>query len=184
MCLGPEEGDFRAHCNACRSMCESPLFGRLSCDGRGTCFELLADSRFFSLSRREAGLAFHIKPFDEVDIVSRKLLHTAYDVCLAADHPVLCRMLATEPAPGWQRSTPRFDSSGTRFPVSRNGHGQIQFISVSTPRICTTCAGSMRAATSTGWSIRSRGRRARRRIRCRTNHFWGEVPKHSRPGLR
>lgn len=42
--------------------------------------ELLTDSRFLSLSRREADLAFRIRPFEEPDIVSRKLLHMRYGV--------------------------------------------------------------------------------------------------------
>lgn len=50
--------------------------------------EVLTDSRFFSLSRREADLAFRIQPFDEPDIVSRKLLHMPYGAYLAKDHPV------------------------------------------------------------------------------------------------
>ncbi|MGN2249567.1 LysR family transcriptional regulator [Frateuria sp. GZRe14] len=50
--------------------------------------ELLTDSRFFSLSRREADLAFRIQPFDEPDIVSRKLLRMPYGVYAAASHPV------------------------------------------------------------------------------------------------
>ena len=35
--------------------------------------ELLTDQRFLSLSRREADLAFRFGPFDEPDVVSRKL---------------------------------------------------------------------------------------------------------------
>ncbi|MBE1162375.1 LysR family transcriptional regulator [Dyella acidiphila] len=50
--------------------------------------ELLTDSRFFSLSRREADLAFRIQPFDEPDVVSRKLLRMPYGVYVATDHPV------------------------------------------------------------------------------------------------
>lgn len=50
--------------------------------------ELLTDSRFLSLSRREADLAFRIRPFDEPDVVSRKLLHMPYGVYAAADHAV------------------------------------------------------------------------------------------------
>lgn len=49
--------------------------------------ELLSDARFFSLSRREADLAFRITPFDEPDVVSRKLLHMPYGVYQAAGHP-------------------------------------------------------------------------------------------------
>ncbi|WP_114241858.1 LysR family transcriptional regulator [Dyella sp. C9] len=45
--------------------------------------ELLTDSRFFSLSRREADLAFRIRPFDEPDVVSRKLLHMPYGAYVA-----------------------------------------------------------------------------------------------------
>jgi DNA-binding transcriptional LysR family regulator len=49
--------------------------------------ELLTDSRFFSLSRREADLAFRIQPFDEPDVVSRKLLRMPYGVYIATDYP-------------------------------------------------------------------------------------------------
>jgi DNA-binding transcriptional LysR family regulator len=49
--------------------------------------ELLTDSRFFSLARREADLAFRIQPFDEPDVVSRKLLRMAYGVYIASDYP-------------------------------------------------------------------------------------------------
>ncbi|NID14638.1 LysR family transcriptional regulator [Luteibacter yeojuensis] len=50
--------------------------------------ELLTDSRFYSLSRREADLAFRITAFDEPDVVSRKLLRMPYGVYAAKDHPV------------------------------------------------------------------------------------------------
>ena len=40
--------------------------------------ELLTDARFLNLSRREADVAFRIRPFDEPDVVSRKLLHMRY----------------------------------------------------------------------------------------------------------
>lgn len=50
--------------------------------------ELLTDSRFLSLSRREADLAFRIQPFDEPDVVSRKLLHMPYGVYAGAGHPL------------------------------------------------------------------------------------------------
>ena len=51
--------------------------------------ELLTDSRMFSLSRREADLAFRIRPFDEPDVVSRKLLRVPYGVYTAVDYPRL-----------------------------------------------------------------------------------------------
>ena len=40
--------------------------------------ELLTDQRFLSLSRREADLAFRFGPFDEPDVVSRKLMQVRY----------------------------------------------------------------------------------------------------------
>lgn len=52
--------------------------------------ELLTDSRFLSLSRREADVAFRIRPFDETDVVSRKLLHMRYGAYLRSGlaHPM------------------------------------------------------------------------------------------------
>lgn len=44
----------------------------------GVTLELLTDARFLSLSRREADVAFRIRPFDEGDVVSRKLMHVRY----------------------------------------------------------------------------------------------------------
>ncbi|WP_245296832.1 MULTISPECIES: LysR family transcriptional regulator [Rhodomicrobium] len=40
--------------------------------------ELLADSRHYSLPRREADLAFRIRPFEDPEVVSRRLLHLPY----------------------------------------------------------------------------------------------------------
>ena len=40
--------------------------------------ELITDSRPFSLARREADIAFRITPFEEADVVQRKLLHMDY----------------------------------------------------------------------------------------------------------
>lgn len=42
--------------------------------------ELLTDPRLYSLPRREADLAFRIRPFEEPEVVSRRLLHVAYAV--------------------------------------------------------------------------------------------------------
>ncbi len=51
--------------------------------------ELLTDTRFLSLSRREADLAFRIQPFDEPDVVARKLLRMPYGLYTKAGsvHP-------------------------------------------------------------------------------------------------
>jgi len=40
--------------------------------------ELLTDARLYSLPRREADLVFRIKPFDEPEVISRKLMHISY----------------------------------------------------------------------------------------------------------
>ena len=52
--------------------------------------ELLTDARFFDLSRREADLAFRIRPFEGPDVVSRKLLRMPYGLykAIGADSPV------------------------------------------------------------------------------------------------
>jgi DNA-binding transcriptional LysR family regulator len=45
--------------------------------------ELLTDSRFFSLPRREADLVFRIQPFDDPEIISRRLIHIDYAAYMA-----------------------------------------------------------------------------------------------------
>jgi DNA-binding transcriptional LysR family regulator len=42
------------------------------------CIELLTDARLYSLPRREADMVFRIKPFDEPEVISRRLLHIRY----------------------------------------------------------------------------------------------------------
>jgi DNA-binding transcriptional LysR family regulator len=54
----------------------------------GVTLELLTDARLLSLSRREADVAFRIRPFDEGDVVSRKLLHMRYAVYQQEGLPV------------------------------------------------------------------------------------------------
>lgn len=49
--------------------------------------ELLTDTRPYSLARREADLALRIRPFDEPDVVVRKLLHMPYGLYQAAGAP-------------------------------------------------------------------------------------------------
>lgn len=48
----------------------------------GVVVELLTDARLYSLPRREADLVFRIAPFDEPEVVSRRLLHIDYGVYL------------------------------------------------------------------------------------------------------
>jgi DNA-binding transcriptional LysR family regulator len=50
-------------------------FGRLH---PRVCVELLTDARLYSLPRREADMVFRIKPFDEPEVISRRLIHIAY----------------------------------------------------------------------------------------------------------
>ncbi len=42
------------------------------------CIELLTDARLYSLPRREADMVFRIKPFDEPEVISRRLMHIPY----------------------------------------------------------------------------------------------------------
>jgi DNA-binding transcriptional LysR family regulator len=65
----------------------TPVIAEFSKQYPRVIIELLTDSRFFSLSRREADLAFRIQPFDEPDVVSRKLLRMPYGVYIASDCP-------------------------------------------------------------------------------------------------
>lgn len=55
----------------------------------GVLVELLTDPRLYSLPRREADLVFRIQPFDEPEVISRRLMHIAYGVYVASglDHP-------------------------------------------------------------------------------------------------
>ena len=50
-------------------------FGRLH---PTICIELLTDARIYSLPRREADMVFRITPFDEPEVISRRLLHMPY----------------------------------------------------------------------------------------------------------
>ncbi|MDI7862866.1 LysR family transcriptional regulator [Rhizobiaceae bacterium n13] len=50
----------------------------------GVTVELLTDARLLNLSRREADLVFRIRPFEETEVVSRKLMHIPYDLYVAA----------------------------------------------------------------------------------------------------
>lgn len=49
--------------------------------------ELLTDSRLYSLARREADLVARIVPFDEPDVIQRKLMHVPYALYVARDAP-------------------------------------------------------------------------------------------------
>jgi len=54
----------------------------------GVCVELLTDARLYSLPRREADMVFRIKPFDEPEVISRRLMHIPYAVYAPVGYPV------------------------------------------------------------------------------------------------
>jgi DNA-binding transcriptional LysR family regulator len=58
----------------------APVFAGFSRQHPGVTIELLTEGRLLSLAQREADLAFRIRPFDEPDVVSRRLLRTPYRV--------------------------------------------------------------------------------------------------------
>jgi DNA-binding transcriptional LysR family regulator len=49
----------------------------------GVVVELITSAQHFSLPRREADLVFRIRPFDDPDVVSRRLMHIPYGAYLA-----------------------------------------------------------------------------------------------------
>lgn len=56
----------------------TPVFARFLAQQRGVSIELVTDSRRYNLARREADLVFRITPFDEADVIQRKLMHMDY----------------------------------------------------------------------------------------------------------
>lgn len=53
----------------------------------GVTVELVTDARLFSLARREADLVVRIRPFDEPEVVQRRLTHVPYALYAAAGTP-------------------------------------------------------------------------------------------------
>ncbi|MGE8568785.1 HTH-type transcriptional regulator CynR [compost metagenome] len=56
----------------------TPVFARFLAKHPGISLELLTDSRLYNLARHEADLLFRITPFDEPDVIQRKLMHIDY----------------------------------------------------------------------------------------------------------
>ena len=56
----------------------TPVFARFLAKHRGVSLELVTDSRRYNLARRETDLAFRITPFEEADVIQRKLMHMEY----------------------------------------------------------------------------------------------------------
>lgn len=56
----------------------TPVFARFLEKHPNISLELVTDSRLYNLARREADLVFRITPFDEADVIQRKLMHIDY----------------------------------------------------------------------------------------------------------
>ncbi|MDR5760223.1 LysR family transcriptional regulator [Caballeronia sp. LZ035] len=56
----------------------TPVFARFLARHPDVQLELVTDARRYNLARREADLVFRITPFDEPDVVQRKLMHIDY----------------------------------------------------------------------------------------------------------
>ena len=56
----------------------TPVFARFLDRHRQVSVELVTDSRRYNLARREADLVFRITPFDEADVIQRKVMHVDY----------------------------------------------------------------------------------------------------------
>jgi DNA-binding transcriptional LysR family regulator len=65
----------------------APVLAEFAGRHPGVEVELLTSAIHYSLSRREADIAFRIRPFEEPEVVSRRLLHIEYGVYLRADLP-------------------------------------------------------------------------------------------------
>lgn len=63
----------------------TPVFARFLDRHREVSIELVTDSRRYNLARREADLVFRITPFDEADVIQRKLMHVDYALYGRAD---------------------------------------------------------------------------------------------------
>lgn len=71
----------------------APICAELTARHPGISIELLTDARLYSLARREADLAVRIVPFDEPDVIQRRLMHMDYALYTAAGSPA-------DPGPG------------------------------------------------------------------------------------
>ncbi|MBV8657727.1 MAG: LysR family transcriptional regulator [Burkholderiales bacterium] len=63
----------------------TPVFAQFMRQYPQVSVELITDSRLYSLARREADLVFRITPFDEPDVIQRKLMHMDYALYGHAD---------------------------------------------------------------------------------------------------
>jgi DNA-binding transcriptional LysR family regulator len=88
----------------------TPVFARFLAQHRGVSVELITDSRPYNLARREADLAFRITPFEEADVIQRKLMHMDYALYGRLD------LVAPEPGDGEGFSLISMDSAFGALP--------------------------------------------------------------------
>ena len=62
----------------------APVFARFQEKHPRVCIELITESRLLNLARREADLVFRIRPFEEADVVQRRLMTVDYALYGAA----------------------------------------------------------------------------------------------------
>lgn len=67
----------------------TPVFAGFARTHPRVTIELVTDARMLSLVRREADIAFRIRPFEEAEVVQRKLMHLDYALyaAISAAHP-------------------------------------------------------------------------------------------------
>ncbi|WP_429225166.1 LysR substrate-binding domain-containing protein [Inquilinus ginsengisoli] len=65
----------------------APILAGFSRAHPGIVVELVTDARLFSLARRETDLVVRIRPFDEPEVVQRRLTHVPYALYAAAGTP-------------------------------------------------------------------------------------------------
>jgi DNA-binding transcriptional LysR family regulator len=66
----------------------APVFAEFARVHPRVVVELLTSHTLFSLPRREADLVFRVRPFDEPEVIARRLMTIPYGVYLQADLPV------------------------------------------------------------------------------------------------
>lgn len=69
----------------------TPVFARFLAKHPGISLELVTDARLYDLARREADLVFRITPFNEPDVIQRKLMHVDYALYGQVDMVAPCR---------------------------------------------------------------------------------------------
>lgn len=69
----------------------APVLAEFSRRHPRVCLELLTDARLYSLPRREADLVFRIRPFDEPEVISRRLVHIPYALYAPAQNGMALR---------------------------------------------------------------------------------------------